>query len=94
MNFNIVNVFQMFTLHPLTIVLPPREDKDHPAIDLDLHLPFFCFQPQQLLQVLDITDVTETKSLTVTLTFGLLSAHISAGAVLSPAGTEGCAVFC
>lgn len=43
----------MFTLRPLTIVLPSREDKDHPAIDLDLHLPFFCFRPQQLLQVLD-----------------------------------------
>ncbi|XP_033983915.1 DENN domain-containing protein 3-like isoform X1 [Trematomus bernacchii] len=42
----------MFTLRPLTIVLPSREDKDHPAIDLDLHLPFFCFRPQQLLQVL------------------------------------------
>ncbi|XP_035474084.2 DENN domain-containing protein 3-like isoform X1 [Scophthalmus maximus] len=42
----------MFTLRPLTIVLPSREDKDHPAVDLDLHLPFLCFRPQQLLQVL------------------------------------------
>ncbi|XP_063734972.1 DENN domain-containing protein 3-like isoform X2 [Eleginops maclovinus] len=42
----------MFTLHPLTIVLPSREKKDQPAIDLDLHLPFFCFRPQQILQVL------------------------------------------
>ncbi|KAM9310249.1 DENN domain-containing protein 3-like isoform 1-T2 [Pholidichthys leucotaenia] len=42
----------MFTLCPLTIVLPSSEDKDHPAIDLDLHLPFLCFTPQQLLQVL------------------------------------------
>lgn len=33
-------------------MLPPREDKDHPAIDLDLHLPFLCFKPHQLLQVL------------------------------------------
>ncbi|XP_034553875.1 DENN domain-containing protein 3-like isoform X2 [Notolabrus celidotus] len=41
-----------FTLHPLTVVLPSREDKDHPVIDLDLHLPFLCFRPQQLLQVL------------------------------------------
>lgn len=41
----------MFTLRPLTIVLPSREDKEHPAVDLDLHLPFFCFRPQQLLQV-------------------------------------------
>ncbi|KAM6910026.1 DENN domain-containing protein 3-like isoform 1-T1 [Xenentodon cancila] len=42
----------MFTLRPLTITLPSREDKDHPAIDLDLHLPLLCFRPQQLLQVL------------------------------------------
>ncbi|XP_071324269.1 DENN domain-containing protein 3-like isoform X1 [Trachinotus anak] len=42
----------MFTLRPLTIVLPSSEDKDHPAIDLDLHLPFLCFRPQQLLQVI------------------------------------------
>ncbi|KAM6995074.1 DENN domain-containing protein 3-like isoform 1-T2 [Tautogolabrus adspersus] len=42
----------MFTLRPLTIVLPSREDKDHVAIDLDLHLPFLCFRPQQLLQVM------------------------------------------
>uniref|UniRef100_A0A3Q0SBF3 DENN domain containing 3 n=1 Tax=Amphilophus citrinellus TaxID=61819 RepID=A0A3Q0SBF3_AMPCI len=42
----------MFTIRPLTIILPSREDKDHPLIDLDLHLPFLCFRPQQLLQVL------------------------------------------
>ncbi|XP_034466074.1 DENN domain-containing protein 3-like [Hippoglossus hippoglossus] len=42
----------MFTLRPLTIVLPSREDKDHPAVDLDLHLPFLCLRPQQILQVL------------------------------------------
>ncbi|XP_029359761.1 DENN domain-containing protein 3-like isoform X2 [Echeneis naucrates] len=42
----------MFTLRPLTIVLPSSEDKDQPAIDLDLHLPFLCFRPQQLLQVI------------------------------------------
>uniref|UniRef100_A0A3B4GJX7 DENN domain-containing protein 3-like n=1 Tax=Pundamilia nyererei TaxID=303518 RepID=A0A3B4GJX7_9CICH len=42
----------MFTIRPLTIILPSREDKDHPVIDLDLHLPFLCFRPQQLLQVL------------------------------------------
>ncbi|KAF7657656.1 hypothetical protein LDENG_00023980 [Lucifuga dentata] len=42
----------MFTLHPLTIMLPSREDKDHPAIDLDLHLPFLCFRPQKLLQMI------------------------------------------
>ncbi|XP_029695039.1 DENN domain-containing protein 3-like isoform X1 [Takifugu rubripes] len=42
----------MFHLHPLTIMLPSREDKDHPVVDLDLHLPLLCFQPRQLLQVL------------------------------------------
>uniref|UniRef100_A0A668ASZ0 DENN domain containing 3 n=1 Tax=Myripristis murdjan TaxID=586833 RepID=A0A668ASZ0_9TELE len=42
----------MFALRPLTIVLPSREDKDHPAVDLDLHLPFLCFRAQQLLQVI------------------------------------------
>ncbi|XP_068180590.1 DENN domain-containing protein 3-like [Antennarius striatus] len=42
----------MFTLSPLTIVLPSKEDKDLPTIDLDLHLPFFCFRPLELLQVL------------------------------------------
>ncbi|XP_041648482.1 DENN domain-containing protein 3-like isoform X2 [Cheilinus undulatus] len=41
-----------FSLRPLTIVLPSREDKDHPAIDLELHLLFLCFRPQQLLQVM------------------------------------------
>ncbi|MEQ2274357.1 hypothetical protein XENORESO_019199, partial [Xenotaenia resolanae] len=42
----------MFTLRPLTIILPSREDKNLPAVDLDLHLPFLCFRPQQLLLVL------------------------------------------
>ncbi|XP_077433006.1 DENN domain-containing protein 3-like [Vanacampus margaritifer] len=42
----------MFTLHPLTIELPSREDKDSPAVDFDLHLPFICFRPHSLLQVL------------------------------------------
>uniref|UniRef100_A0A673B7Y7 DENN domain-containing protein 3-like n=1 Tax=Sphaeramia orbicularis TaxID=375764 RepID=A0A673B7Y7_9TELE len=42
----------MFSLRPLTIILPSGEDKDHPPVDLDLHLPFLCFRPQQLLQVL------------------------------------------
>ncbi|XP_047454775.1 DENN domain-containing protein 3-like isoform X2 [Mugil cephalus] len=42
----------MFTLRPLTIMLPSGEDKDHPAIDLDLHLPFLCFRPQELLRTL------------------------------------------
>lgn len=65
-SFNGVYVSQMFTLRPLTIVLPSREDKDHSAIDLDLHLPFFCFRPQQLLQVRSrhcYVSVNETGSL-------------------------------
>ncbi|XP_012723130.2 DENN domain-containing protein 3 isoform X1 [Fundulus heteroclitus] len=42
----------MFTLRPLTIMLPSREDINLPAVDLDLHLPFLCFRPQHLLIVL------------------------------------------
>ncbi|XP_056142599.1 DENN domain-containing protein 3-like [Lampris incognitus] len=45
-------LYLMFSLRPLTIVLPSREDKDRSAVDLDLHLPFLCFRPQQVLQVL------------------------------------------
>ncbi|XP_072531434.1 DENN domain-containing protein 3 [Salminus brasiliensis] len=41
-----------FNLKPLEIVLPPREDMDRPAVDLDLHLPFLCFRPEQILQVI------------------------------------------
>lgn len=41
----------MFTLRPVTIVLPSKEDKHHPVIDLDLHLPFLCFGSRELLQV-------------------------------------------
>lgn len=48
-----VCVLQTFHLHPLTIVLPSKEDKDDPVVDLDLHLPFLCLQPPQLLQVWD-----------------------------------------
>ncbi|XP_076846706.1 DENN domain-containing protein 3 isoform X2 [Brachyhypopomus gauderio] len=42
----------LFTLRPLTIELPSREDEDHPVIDLDLHLPFLCFRPRTLLQIM------------------------------------------
>ncbi|XP_024122822.1 DENN domain-containing protein 3 [Oryzias melastigma] len=42
----------MFSLSPLTITLPSRLDNNQPVIDLDLHLPFLCFRPQTLLQVL------------------------------------------
>ncbi|XP_073728335.1 DENN domain-containing protein 3 isoform X3 [Misgurnus anguillicaudatus] len=43
----------MFTLSPLTIVLPSREDKNYPVIDLDLHLPLLCFESRELLQETD-----------------------------------------
>ncbi|KAB5530741.1 hypothetical protein PHYPO_G00132890 [Pangasianodon hypophthalmus] len=41
-----------FNLKPLQIILPPREDMDRPVVDLDLHLPFLCFRPKQILQVI------------------------------------------
>uniref|UniRef100_A0A8C1ZGL2 DENN/MADD domain containing 3b n=1 Tax=Cyprinus carpio TaxID=7962 RepID=A0A8C1ZGL2_CYPCA len=45
-------LYVVFTLRPLTIVLPSREDKNHPIIDLDLHLPLFCFKSRELLQII------------------------------------------
>ncbi|KAL4629851.1 DENN domain-containing protein 3 isoform X2 [Arapaima gigas] len=42
----------MFSLRPLLIVLPSKEDKEQPVVDLDLHLPFLCFKPRQLLQII------------------------------------------
>lgn len=62
MDFNHVCVLQMFDLHPLTIVLPSKEDKDHPLVDLDLHLPLLCFRPRQLLQVSDAPVVSTSAS--------------------------------
>ncbi|XP_029023250.1 DENN domain-containing protein 3 [Betta splendens] len=41
-----------FSLRPLQIVLPSREDQDSPVIDIDLHLPFLCFTHTTLLQLL------------------------------------------
>ncbi|XP_075995603.1 DENN domain-containing protein 3 [Genypterus blacodes] len=41
-----------FSLRPLHVVLPSREDPDRPVIDMDLHLPFLCFTHTTLLQVL------------------------------------------
>ncbi|XP_036949191.1 DENN domain-containing protein 3 isoform X2 [Acanthopagrus latus] len=41
-----------FSLRPLHVVLPSREDQDSPIIDIDLHLPFLCFTHTTLLQVL------------------------------------------
>ncbi|XP_008329742.1 DENN domain-containing protein 3 [Cynoglossus semilaevis] len=41
-----------FSLRPLQVVLPSRDDPDSPVIDIDLHLPFLCFTHTGLLQVL------------------------------------------
>ncbi|XP_056272020.1 DENN domain-containing protein 3 isoform X1 [Pseudoliparis swirei] len=41
-----------FNLRPIHVILPSREDKDSPIIDIDLHLPFLCFSHTTLLQVL------------------------------------------
>ncbi|XP_035381446.1 DENN domain-containing protein 3 isoform X3 [Electrophorus electricus] len=46
--------------HLQVIVLPPREDMDWPVVDLDLHLPFLCFRPEQILQVIS-SILTEQK---------------------------------
>ncbi|CAL8247165.1 unnamed protein product [Lota lota] len=43
-------LYQMFSLHPLNIVLPSREDMDCPTVDLDLQIPLLCFRPQRVLQ--------------------------------------------
>ncbi|KAM4704655.1 DENN domain-containing protein 3 [Rhinophrynus dorsalis] len=42
----------VFNMKPLQVVFPSREDPDSPIIDLDLHLPFLCFTPKQILQIL------------------------------------------
>ncbi|XP_059837035.1 DENN domain-containing protein 3-like [Hypanus sabinus] len=41
-----------FELGPLNIVLPPPEDVGSPVIDISLHLPFLCFTPETILQIL------------------------------------------
>lgn len=41
-----------FNLQPIQVVLPSREDLDSPVIDIDLHLPFLCFSPETILQIL------------------------------------------
>ncbi|XP_061822953.1 DENN domain-containing protein 3 [Nerophis lumbriciformis] len=41
-----------FSLRPLLVVLPSREDQDSPIIDINLHLPFLCFSHAALLQIL------------------------------------------
>ncbi|KAG9471550.1 hypothetical protein GDO78_014351 [Eleutherodactylus coqui] len=42
----------VFSMKPLQIVFPSREDLESPIIDLDLHLPFLCFSPKQVLQII------------------------------------------
>ncbi|KAM8967231.1 DENN domain-containing protein 3 isoform 2-T2 [Pelodytes ibericus] len=42
----------VFTMKPLNIVFPSREDAESPIIDLDLHLPFLCFTPKVVLQIM------------------------------------------
>ncbi|XP_067282147.1 DENN domain-containing protein 3 isoform X3 [Pseudorasbora parva] len=42
----------VFNLRPLQIELPSRLDVDRPVLDLDLHLPFLCFKPKQILQII------------------------------------------
>ncbi|XP_063307082.1 DENN domain-containing protein 3 isoform X1 [Pelobates fuscus] len=49
---NLKSFFQVFCMKPLQIVFPSREDPDSPIIDLDLHLPFLCFTPKLVLQIM------------------------------------------
>ncbi|XP_052440325.1 DENN domain-containing protein 3 isoform X2 [Carassius gibelio] len=42
----------VFNLRPFQIELPSRLDVDRPVMDLDLHLPFLCFKPKQILQII------------------------------------------
>ncbi|KAG8441577.1 hypothetical protein GDO86_010673 [Hymenochirus boettgeri] len=42
----------VFNMKPLQIVFPSREDIDSPLIDFELHLPFLCFSPKQVLQIM------------------------------------------
>lgn len=81
-----VSVFQSFSLRPLQVVLPSREDQDSPIIDINLHLPLLCFTPTTLLQVTRVKENgcdrrDEVKSLNGTFT---------SGALLPPPRTENC----
>ncbi|XP_062987244.1 DENN domain-containing protein 3 isoform X2 [Elgaria multicarinata webbii] len=42
----------VFNMKPLQVIFPSREDPDSPVVDLDLHLPFLCFKPEQVLQIM------------------------------------------
>ncbi|KAM5280988.1 DENN domain-containing protein 3 isoform 1-T1 [Ctenodactylus gundi] len=45
-------LYLVFNMKPLLVVLPPRADPESPIVDLDLHLPLLCFQPDVVLQIL------------------------------------------
>lgn len=47
-----LSIPQSFSLRPLQVVLPSREDQDRPVMDIDLHLPFLLFSHTALLQVI------------------------------------------
>ncbi|XP_028673916.2 DENN domain-containing protein 3 isoform X1 [Erpetoichthys calabaricus] len=42
----------VFNMKPLQIILPSQEDVDGPVIDIDLHFPFLCFKPKQVLKII------------------------------------------
>ncbi|XP_054984407.1 DENN domain-containing protein 3 isoform X1 [Sorex araneus] len=42
----------VFNMKPLQIVFPSQADPESPVVDLDLHLPFLCFTPEKVLQIL------------------------------------------
>lgn len=42
----------VFHMKPLQVVFPAQADPDSPVVDLDLHLPFLCFSPEKVLQIL------------------------------------------
>ncbi|XP_062914692.1 DENN domain-containing protein 3 isoform X4 [Mobula hypostoma] len=42
----------VFNMNPLMVVLPSREGPHYPVADLDLHIPFLCFKPKCILQIL------------------------------------------
>lgn len=51
-NCGFFSLRQSFSLRPLQVVLPSREDQDRPVMDIDLHLPFLLLSHAALLQVI------------------------------------------
>uniref|UniRef100_UPI00358EBBC7 DENN domain-containing protein 3 isoform X3 n=1 Tax=Myxine glutinosa TaxID=7769 RepID=UPI00358EBBC7 len=45
-------LYVKFTLKPLEIILPPPFEPDQLPVDLALHIPFLCFSPSQVVQIL------------------------------------------